>query len=79
MVKKIASLDLGAFHSLDKDKRQAYLGIVDQLRELGVGEDLSLPQVHNTRRNLFTRIEADSSSLWLLVINPVESRRCSRA
>jgi hypothetical protein len=45
MVKKLTSLDLGAFHSLDKDKRQVYLGVIDQLRELGVGEDLSLPQV----------------------------------
>ncbi|KAK7883400.1 hypothetical protein LTR67_011271 [Exophiala xenobiotica] len=44
MVKKPASLNLEAFHSLDKDKRQAYLGVVDQFRELGVGEDLSLPQ-----------------------------------
>ena len=45
MVKKPTSLNLEAFHSLDKDKRQAYLAVVDQLRELGVGEDLSLPQV----------------------------------
>lgn len=44
MVKKPTCLDLEAFHSLDKDKRQAYLGVVDKLRELGVGEDLSLPQ-----------------------------------
>lgn len=45
MVKKPTSLNLEAFHTLDKDKRQAYLAVVDQLRELGVGEDLSLPQV----------------------------------
>ena len=45
MVRASASLNLEALSSLDKDKRQAYLGVVDQLRELGVGEDLSLPQV----------------------------------
>ncbi|KIX03127.1 uncharacterized protein Z518_06677 [Rhinocladiella mackenziei CBS 650.93] len=45
MVKKPASLNLEALSSLDKDKRQVYLGVVDQLRELGVGEDLSLPQL----------------------------------
>jgi hypothetical protein len=52
MVQKLASLNLDALSSLDKDKRQAYLGIVDQLRELGVGEDLSLPQVSAPARSL---------------------------
>jgi len=53
MVKKPTCLDLEAFHSLDKDKRQAYLGVVDKLRELGVGEDLSLPQVQHPRKHCF--------------------------
>ena len=38
-IMETASLDLDAFHSLDKDKRQAYLVVVDQLRELGIGQN----------------------------------------
>ncbi|EXJ75418.1 uncharacterized protein A1O5_02114 [Cladophialophora psammophila CBS 110553] len=44
MTPKPASLNLEALGSPHQDRRQAYLSVVDQLRELGVGEDLSLPQ-----------------------------------
>jgi hypothetical protein len=52
MGKIIAYLKLETLASLDKDKRQAYLGVVGQLRELGVGEHLSLPQVFVPTRPL---------------------------
>jgi len=39
------SLDLSGANELDNDDRVRVLAIIDQLRELGVNEDISLPQV----------------------------------
>lgn len=39
------SLQLAAIGDLDNEKRVRILGVIDQLRELGVGENVSLPQV----------------------------------
>lgn len=41
---KIAS-GLAAINGLDTEKRVRILGIIDKIRELGVSEDVSLPQV----------------------------------
>jgi hypothetical protein len=38
-------LHLAAVGDLDNEKRLRILGIIDKLRELGVGENVSLPQV----------------------------------
>ena len=53
---KSTSLDLSALDFLDKGKRRVYLEAVDQFRELGIGEDLSLPQV---RSPSFGRLSVD--------------------
>ena len=45
MAKKIRSLNLSAIGEMGKNTRVKYLSVVDQLRELGISEDLSLPQV----------------------------------
>jgi hypothetical protein len=39
------SLQLAAIGGLENEKRVRILGVIDQLRELGVGENVSLPQV----------------------------------
>lgn len=39
------SLDLSGANELDNDDRVRVLAIIDQFRELGVNEDISLPQV----------------------------------
>jgi hypothetical protein len=38
-------LHLAAVGDLDNEKRHRILGIIDKLRELGVSENVSLPQV----------------------------------
>ncbi|KAI9759619.1 MAG: hypothetical protein M4579_002187 [Chaenotheca gracillima] len=43
--KEKASLELSGLNELDNDERVKVLGIIDQLRELGINEDLSLPQL----------------------------------
>lgn len=40
-----SSLDLSGANELDNDDRVRVLAIIDQFRELGVNEDISLPQV----------------------------------
>ncbi|KKZ62368.1 hypothetical protein EMCG_03226 [[Emmonsia] crescens] len=47
MTKKtgIAGLTLSAINGLDNEKRIRILGIIDKLRELGVSENVSLPQL----------------------------------
>jgi hypothetical protein len=39
------AIDLTAADGLDNEKRARLLGVIDQLRELGISEDVSLPQV----------------------------------
>ena len=39
------SLGLGAVGDLDNERRLRILGVIDRLRELGVSENVSLPQV----------------------------------
>ena len=39
-------LALSGFNDLDNERRVHILGIIDKFRELGVNEDLSLPQVN---------------------------------
>lgn len=39
------SLELSGVNELDNDKRVRILGIIDKFRELGINEDISLPQV----------------------------------
>jgi hypothetical protein len=39
------SLQLTAIGGLENENRVRILGVIDQLRELGVGENVSLPQV----------------------------------
>jgi hypothetical protein len=39
------SLQLAAIGGLENENRVRILGVIDQLRELGVGENVSLPQV----------------------------------
>lgn len=46
------SLDLSGANELDNDDRVRVLAIIDQFRELGVNEDISLPQVSNLDRLL---------------------------
>ena len=38
-------LQLSSVTGLENEQRLKILGIIDQLRELGVGENVSLPQV----------------------------------
>lgn len=38
------SLDLSEANDLDNDDRVRILAIIDQFRELGINEDISLPQ-----------------------------------
>jgi hypothetical protein len=38
-------LDVADVAELDNEKRVRILGIIDNIRELGVNEDVSLPQV----------------------------------
>lgn len=40
-----SSLNLSGVNDLDNDDRVRVLAIIDQFRELGVNEDISLPQV----------------------------------
>ena len=40
-----SSLKLSGVNDLDNDDRVRVLAIIDQFRELGVNEDISLPQV----------------------------------
>lgn len=42
------SLEKTSLDSLDNDDRLRVLGIVDQFRELGINEDISLPQASCT-------------------------------
>jgi hypothetical protein len=42
-------LELEAVGDLDNERRLRILGIIDKLRELGVGENVSLPQVRISR------------------------------
>jgi hypothetical protein len=42
------SLNLSAIGEMDKTTRFKYIGVVDKLRELGINEDLSLPQICRT-------------------------------
>ncbi|KAJ5766695.1 uncharacterized protein N7511_004311 [Penicillium nucicola] len=44
MAKKLA-MDLAAADGLDNEKRAQLLGVIDQLRELGISENVSLPQL----------------------------------
>lgn len=46
---KSKRLELGAVSDLDSERRLRILGIIDKLRELGVGENVSLPQVHTSQ------------------------------
>ena len=39
------ALDVADVADLDNEKRVRILGIIDNIRELGVNEDVSLPQV----------------------------------
>jgi hypothetical protein len=39
------ALDVADVAELDNEKRVRILGIIDNIRELGVNEDVSLPQV----------------------------------
>jgi hypothetical protein len=42
---KSKGLELSSVGDLDNEQRLRILGIIDKLRELGVGENVSLPQV----------------------------------
>lgn len=42
-----ASLARTSLEDLDNDDRVRVLGIIDRFRELGINEDISLPQVRN--------------------------------
>jgi hypothetical protein len=44
-MRKKTALGLGAVDDFDTEKRVRILGIIDKLRELGVSENVSLPQV----------------------------------
>ena len=41
----IRPLELSGVNELDNDNRIRVLAIIDKLRELGINEDVSLPQV----------------------------------
>jgi hypothetical protein len=45
-------LTLAAVDGLDNEKRVRILGIIDQIRELGVSENVSLPQVRDVYQML---------------------------
>lgn len=42
---KRQAIDLTTADGLDNEQRARLLGIIDQLRELGISENISLPQV----------------------------------
>lgn len=42
---KREAIDLTTADGLDNEQRARLLGIIDQLRELGISENISLPQV----------------------------------
>jgi hypothetical protein len=67
------ALDVADVAELDNEKRVRILGIIDNIRELGVNEDVSLPQVcaHLTLLESTNRVR----SLSLLEISQVGSRR----
>jgi hypothetical protein len=70
---RIASA-LVSVNGLDTEKRVRVLGIIDKIRELGVSEDVSLPQVRQQfelERNAHKGKSSSSS-----VTSPVESHRC---
>jgi hypothetical protein len=49
---KLKGLELSSVGDLDNEQRLRILGIIDKLRELGVGENVSLPQVGTPCSNL---------------------------
>lgn len=49
MTKNPTTTLAAATEGLDNDKRVRILGIIDKIRELGVAENVSLPQVSQDR------------------------------
>ena len=45
-MKKPRTIDLSGVDGMDNTDRVKYFGVIDKLRELGVNEDLPLPQVY---------------------------------
>ena len=71
MTKKI-KLELGVANDFDDDKRVRLLGVIDRIRELGVSENVSLPQVRVLHQSSDLFAHNIPSWLWL-AINRVES------
>lgn len=63
---------------LDNTDRRRLLGIINQFRELGVNEDISLPQVRIPEENLYLLMADYIISSWWLETNPIESLLFSR-
>jgi hypothetical protein len=58
------SLASTSLEDLDNDDRVRVLGIIDRFRELGINEDISLPQVRNRCSNYISKASfTDSTSL----------------